>query len=81
MVKLISSLLKLWKTRLSKGEKMTSRWITYRADFCKETVIHQLIFESRRYQYVNYYSRAEGTEWMHLKAEMSVKDIADLLIV
>ena len=44
VIKLISNLMELWKTRLeiwSKEEKMTSRWINISWDFCKEIVIHQ----------------------------------------
>ena len=32
-------------------------------DSYKETVIHQLGFASPRYQNVDHYSRAGGTEW------------------
>ena len=58
--------MELWKTRLgiwSKGEKMTSIWINISVNFCKETVIHQLVFASARYQYVDNCIRAGGTEW------------------
>ena len=50
-------------------------------DFSKETVIHQLVFASPRYQYVDYYSRAGGTEWAHQEAEMLVEHIAYLLMI
>ena len=42
-------------------------------NFCKETVIHQLVFGSPRYQYVDCYSRAGGTEWAHQKAKVLVE--------
>ena len=50
-------------------------------DFCKETVIHQLVFASPRYQYVDYYIRAGGTKWVHQNAEMLVEHIAYLLMI
>ena len=75
VIKLISNLMELWKTRLeiwSKGKKMTSRW---------RKVIHQLGFASPRYQYVDYYSRVGGTEWAHQETEMSVEHTAYLLMI
>ena len=33
------------------------------------TVMHQLGFASLRHQYVDYYSRAGGTEWAHQETE------------
>ena len=53
----------------------------YLADFCKETVIHQLVFVSPRYQYVDYYSSAVGTEQAHQEAEMLVEHIAYFLMI
>ena len=50
-------------------------------DFCKETVIHQLVFVSLRYQYVDYSTRAGGTEWAHQEVEMLVEHIAYLLMI
>ena len=53
----------------------------YRVDFCKETVIHLLVFASPRYQYAGYYSRAGGIEWAHQEAQMLVEHIANLLMI
>ena len=50
-------------------------------DFCKETVIPQLLFASLRYQYVQYYSRAGDIELAHQEAEMLVDHIAYLLMI
>ena len=82
VIKLISNLMELWKTRLeiwNKAEKMTSRWINKSCGFLQ--VIHQLGFASPRYQYVNYCSRAGGTEWVQQETEMSVEHTAYLLMI
>ena len=43
-------------------------WISAR----RQLVIHQLVFASPRYQYVDYYSRADGTEW----AQQGSRDVS-----
>ena len=50
-------------------------------DSYKKTVIHHLGFASLIYQYVDYYSRAGGTEWGHQETEMSVEHTAYLLMI
>ena len=84
VIELISNLMEFWKTRLerwSKGEKRQIDGSTYHVDSYKETVIHQLGFASTRYQYVDYYSRAGGTEWVHQETKMSVEHTAYLLMI
>ena len=40
-----------------------------------------LDFASLRYQYVDYYSRAGGTEWAHQLKEMSLEHTAYMLMI
>ena len=84
VIRLISNLMELWKTRLeiwSKAEKMISRWINISCRFLQADIYLPVGFSSPRYQYVNYYSRAWGTEWAHQETEMSLEHTAYLLMI
>ena len=50
-------------------------------DSQKETVIYQLGFTYPIYHYVDYYSIAEGAEWVNQETEMLVEHAAYLLLI
>ena len=83
VITLISQLMEKWKTRLeiwSRGEKLTSRWLTFPVGSCKETAILQLAFVSQKYRFVCYCNKVKVTGWTRLDVETSAEHIACLLM-
>ena len=84
VIKLISNLMELWKTRMeiwTKWEKMTSRWINISCEFLQGDSFLPVGFFISEIPVCQLLQRAGGTEWAHQEAEMSLEYIAYLLMI